>query len=134
MRAHTHTLVPGELDDKNRKCVTESLCKALHDFIEKGTILGFGFGIPCYVAGTAMFCACYACCCCRTNFAEDRPSKAATRKPGDEVIVFGPDVDDDFPGAEFYPLPNPLPNQGQTATAPNHGEYEDRKGLCPAAY
>jgi hypothetical protein len=56
------------MDEKNKACVTKSLCKTLREFIEKGTILGFGFGIPCYVAGTAMFCACYACCCCREHF------------------------------------------------------------------
>ena len=63
--------MPGELDAKNKACVTKSLCKTLREFIEKSTILGFGFGIPCYVAGTAMFCACYACCCCRPVGAED---------------------------------------------------------------
>jgi hypothetical protein len=76
MRAHAHTLVPGAMDAKNKACVTKSLCRTLREFIEKGTILGFGFGIPCYVAGTAMFCACYACCCCRQHFvgAEDATS------------------------------------------------------------
>ena len=127
MLAHTHTLVPGEMDGKNRECVTNSLCKALRDFIDKGTILGFGFGIPCYVAGTAMFCACYACCCCRTNFAEDAP------KPGDEVIVFGPDGEDDFPGAEFYPVPNQSQDLRE-AMAPNHWQSHESKGLYPAAY
>jgi len=116
MRAHTHTMVPGEMDAKNRQCVTNAFCKALNDLIKTGRILGFGFGIPCYVAGTAMFCACYACCCCRTNFAEDATSKHAAPRSDNRPVDFV-SGDEDFPGAEFYPVSNG-PNMAQPQVPP----------------
>ncbi len=109
-------MVPGEMDAKNRQCVTNAFCKALNDLIKTGRILGFGFGIPCYVAGTAMFCACYACCCCRTNFAEDATSKHAAPRSDNRPVDFV-SGDEDFPGAEFYPVSNG-PNMAQPQVPP----------------
>jgi hypothetical protein len=119
------TLMGSDTTDKATMCLTEALCQALTVILEKLTILGFGIGIPYFVAGGAMFFACYACCCCSKQFKEEG-SGATAGAPGHE---------DDFPGAEFYPPPNEVPSPPMDPMANKaSGQQLSQPGIYPSAY
>ena len=85
---------------KAAQCLTDGLCDALQIVLNRTTVLGFGIGIPYFVAGTVMFIACYACCCCKSQFSGETAGAGAGASN-----TAGAQDDDDFPGAEFYPPP-----------------------------
>ena len=85
-------------------CLVKATCDAVKFWQGKFQTVGFGIGIPYFLAGILMFVAMYACCCCKQHFGEQEDSSpveftatAASQMQGQEQ--------DDFPGAEFYPAP-----------------------------
>ena len=67
---------------QDRDCLTKPLCTALREFLDKARVLGFGMGGAFYLAGTAMFFACYACCCCRQHFEQHAAGQGAAQSAG----------------------------------------------------
>lgn len=119
-------LMGSDSDDENQalKCLLEALCAALTVILQKLTVLGLGIGIPNFVAGAAMFIACYACCCCKSAF-EEQGAPATAGAPGNE---------DDFPGAEFYPPPNEAASPVDPMASKASGQPLSQPGIYPSAY
>jgi len=116
------------------KCLKKATCDTVKFWQGKFQTVGFGIGIPYFLAGILMFVAMYACCCCKQHFGEQEDSSpveftatAASQMQGQEQ--------DDFPGAEFYPAPGKNKPKPQAMGYPGGQDPQNQgAGLYPTAY
>ena len=64
------SVMGSDITDEATMCLMDALCQVLTIILKRLTLLGLGIGIPYFVAGAAMFIACYTCCCCKSAFEE----------------------------------------------------------------
>ena len=115
----------GNLDTGSdyEKCLVKATCDIVKFWQGKFQTVGFGIGIPYFLAGILMFVAMYACCCCKQHFGEQEESSPV------EFTATAASQQDDFPGAELYPAPGQNKPKPQAMGYPG-GQDQQKQVSC----